>query len=175
VETHRHHAVGEVERLLDAVAVVDVYVDVHNARVVLQELENRQHEVVDVTETGGFAFLRVMQPAGPVHGDVAEAVVQAHGAVDGTAGVQLAEVEQTVEYRAVLAEVVLLHLRRVLVLGIRGDLRQEIHVILRVERRHLDGVRTTRTLRVFLKAGSGTRSVSCGSCGRNAHVRVRAA
>jgi hypothetical protein len=60
VEGYRHHAVGEVERLLDAVAVVDVYVDVHDARVVLQKLQDRQHEVVDVTKAGGFALLRVM-------------------------------------------------------------------------------------------------------------------
>lgn len=38
VERHRHHPVRQVERLLDAVAMVDVDVNVEHSRVVLEEL-----------------------------------------------------------------------------------------------------------------------------------------
>ena len=41
VEGQRHHAVGEVERLLDAVAVVHVDVHVEHAVLVLEQLEDR--------------------------------------------------------------------------------------------------------------------------------------
>ncbi len=51
VEADSHHFVGHHEGLLHAVAMVDVYVDVEHARVVLQQLQNRQHYVVHVAET----------------------------------------------------------------------------------------------------------------------------
>ena len=90
----------------------------YSTRVMLEQLEDGEDEVVDVAESRSLGFLRVMQTAGPVDGDVAETLVQAHGAVDGAARVQLAEIEEAVEDRAVLAEVVLLHLRHMLVLRI---------------------------------------------------------
>lgn len=42
--------VGEVERLLDPIAVVDVDVDVQHTRVVFEQLQDGQHQVVDVAE-----------------------------------------------------------------------------------------------------------------------------
>ena len=50
VEGERHDAVGGPEGLLDAVAVVDVDVDVEHARVVQEELQDGEHDVVDVAE-----------------------------------------------------------------------------------------------------------------------------
>ena len=41
---------GAARHLLDAVAVVDVDVEVEHARVVLEQLEDAQHDVVDVAE-----------------------------------------------------------------------------------------------------------------------------
>jgi hypothetical protein len=60
----------------------------------------------------GCLCVRVYAPPPP------PTVVEAHGAVDGAARVQPAEVEQAVEDGAVLAQVVLLHLRQVLVLRV---------------------------------------------------------
>ena len=69
VEGERHDAVGGPEGLFDTVAVVDVDVNVEDAGVVEQELQDRQHNVVDVAESGGFCFLGVVEPAGPVDCD----------------------------------------------------------------------------------------------------------
>ncbi len=103
VEGDTHDAVGRPEGLLDAVAVVDVDVDVQDARVVAEELEDGEDDVVDVAETRGFAFLGVVEAAGPVDGDVRLAVAELAGGVHGCAGVEGAVVEETVEDGTVVA------------------------------------------------------------------------
>ncbi len=70
VEGEGHDAVGGPEGLLDAVAVVDVDVDVEDAGVVEEELEDGEDDVVDVAEARGFGFFGVVQTAGPVDGGV---------------------------------------------------------------------------------------------------------
>lgn len=69
VEGEGHDAVGGPEGLLDAVAVVDVDVDVEDARVVAEELQDGEDDVVDVAEAGCFGLFGVVQAAGPVDRD----------------------------------------------------------------------------------------------------------
>ena len=76
----RHDAIGRVKGFLDAVAVVDVNVDVEHALVVFEELERCEYDVVDVAEAGCLALFGVMEAAGPVDADVGLAVVQLGGA-----------------------------------------------------------------------------------------------
>lgn len=82
-----HLPVRQVECLLHTVPVVHVDVDVQHPRVVLEELEDGEHEVVDVAEARGLALLGVVQAARPVDGDVVRAVVELDGALDGGARV----------------------------------------------------------------------------------------
>mmetsp|Transcript_9054 Transcript_9054/g.30018 ORF Transcript_9054/g.30018 Transcript_9054/m.30018 type:complete len:336 (+) Transcript_9054:57-1064(+) len=82
MEGECHDAVGEVEGLLDAVAVVDVNVHVQHARVYLEQLQDGQHDVVDVAEARRLALLGVVQPARPVQHDVRAALVDARSARD---------------------------------------------------------------------------------------------
>lgn len=70
VYTAGHYTIRGVERLLDAVAVVAVNVDVEHARVGAQKLENTEDDIINVAEPGGFALFGVVQPASPVDGDV---------------------------------------------------------------------------------------------------------
>ena len=53
--------------------MVAVDVDVENARVGAQELDDAEDDVVDVAEAGGLALLGVVQAAGPVDRDVGRA------------------------------------------------------------------------------------------------------
>mmetsp|Transcript_26489 Transcript_26489/g.89135 ORF Transcript_26489/g.89135 Transcript_26489/m.89135 type:complete len:349 (+) Transcript_26489:295-1341(+) len=115
VEGDRHDSVRRVEGLFDAVPVVDVDVDVHDALVALQELEDAQHAVVDVAETRSLGFLRVVQAPSPVDHNVRPLLVQPHRAADGPGSVQLTELEEAVEDGAVLADVESLQLAQVLV------------------------------------------------------------
>ena len=78
-----------------------------------------------------------MQTARPVDHGVRLLVVQTHGAAHGTAGVDLAEVEQPVEHGAVLRAVEPLQLAHVLVLVIGGDQPQKLYVLVAVELRHV--------------------------------------
>ena len=66
----RHNAIGGIKRLFDAVSVMAVDVDVEDAGVGAQELEDAEDDVVDVAEPGGFALFGVVQAAGPVYGYV---------------------------------------------------------------------------------------------------------
>lgn len=59
--THRHHAISGIERLLHAVPVVDVNVEVEHAAVVLEQLQDGQHDVVHVTESRRLGLRSIQQ------------------------------------------------------------------------------------------------------------------
>jgi len=139
VEADGHDAVGGVEGLLDAVAVVDVNVDVEDALVLLEELEDGKDAVVDVAEAGGLGLLGVMETAGPVDDDVGAVLVETAGAADGTGRVKLAELEEAVEHRAVLPHVEALQLADVVLHVVGGDDAEEVDVIVGMEARHCRG------------------------------------
>lgn len=70
MKTARHDPIARIKRLLDAVSMVNIDINIKHARVRAQELEDAEYDVVDVAETGGFAFLGVVQAPGPVYSDV---------------------------------------------------------------------------------------------------------
>ena len=90
VEADGHDAVRQVKGLLHAVAVMHVNVQVQDPGVILEELQDGQHEVVDVAKPARLAFLGVVQPSRPVNRNVTQAVVEPCGAVYGTPRVDLA-------------------------------------------------------------------------------------
>ena len=65
-----HDAVGSVEGLLNAIAVVAVDIDVEYPRICAQELEDAEHDVVDVAEPRRFSLFGMVQAAGPVDRNV---------------------------------------------------------------------------------------------------------
>ena len=56
--------------------MVDVDVNVEHPLMHLEQLQDGDHDVVDVTEAGRLELLGVVEDAGPVHGDLAATVVQ---------------------------------------------------------------------------------------------------
>lgn len=76
VERARHDAVGRVEGLLHAIAVVDVNVDVQDALVGLQQLQDAEHAVIHVAEAGSLRALAVVQTTRVVDDNVSRAGVQ---------------------------------------------------------------------------------------------------
>ena len=85
--------------------MVDVDIDVQHTLMVLEQLQNGQHDVVYIAKAGRFRFLRVVQSASPVQSNVACLLVQLDSAGNRTTGAQLAELEQTVEHRTVLTDI----------------------------------------------------------------------
>lgn len=73
-------------RHLHPVAMVDVDVDVQHALVELQQLQDAEHDVVDVAEAAGLGLLRVVQAPGPVDGDVGLRGPRGPGRTDPAAG-----------------------------------------------------------------------------------------
>ncbi|KAI4136886.1 MAG: hypothetical protein LQ340_008112, partial [Diploschistes diacapsis] len=118
VKGERHDPVRRPEGLLDPVAVVHVDVDVQHARVRVQQLQDRQHDVVDVAEARRFVLFRVVQPARPVYCDLRLLRRQFARRVQRAARVERAVAVQPVEDGAVVAEVVLR--RRLEEGGVRG-------------------------------------------------------
>ena len=157
VEGDGHHAVGGVESLLDAVAVVDVDVDIQHALMHLEQLEDGEDDVVHVAETGGFVLLGVVQSAGPVYHRVRLLVVETNGAADRAARVDLAKVEQTVKDGAILRAVEALQLAHVLVLVVGGDETEELDVLVAVELGHVlrRGERGAEELRTEMRGRRG--------------------
>mmetsp|Transcript_8011 Transcript_8011/g.32957 ORF Transcript_8011/g.32957 Transcript_8011/m.32957 type:complete len:411 (-) Transcript_8011:6-1238(-) len=150
VERDGHDAIGGVEGFLHAVTVVDVDVDVQYALVNLEQLEDREHDVVDVAKAGSLVLLRVVKATRPVDDGVRLLVVQTDRTAHGAAGVDLAEVEQAVEHRAVLGAVEALELPHVLVLVVGGDEAEELDVLVAVELGHVLGGRERRAKHLHL-------------------------
>lgn len=71
----------------------------------LEELEDGEDDVVDIAKSRSFAALRVVEPAGPIDGDVGAAAVEFPGGANRSASVGLAVVEEAVEYGAVIGHV----------------------------------------------------------------------
>ena len=73
METDGHHTICRVESLFHTVSMVAIDVDVQHARECAQKLENGKYDIVNVAETGCFAFFGVVQATSPVDGDVGRA------------------------------------------------------------------------------------------------------
>ncbi len=153
VERDGHDAVRGEESLLDAVAVVDVYVDVQHPRVAPEELYDADDDVVDVAEPGRLVLLGVVQAAAPGDGDVGLFVADLARGIQGPAGRHGTVVVEPVEQRAVATAQVELDLGGLLGIvyiprSVLGGCRREIvqvlgrveHVQLLVRRRPGDVV-----------------------------------
>jgi hypothetical protein len=151
VEGHGHDAIGCIKGFFDTIAVVHVNVDVQNALLVSQKLDNAEDDVceiswgwrryrriltVDITKTTSFALLCVMQSAGPVDRDIALPAVQTRRALHGASRADTAELEQAVKDGTVVSNVVLALLFGEAVHVVRRDLVQELDVLVGVELRH---------------------------------------
>mmetsp|Transcript_24573 Transcript_24573/g.53698 ORF Transcript_24573/g.53698 Transcript_24573/m.53698 type:complete len:226 (-) Transcript_24573:246-923(-) len=136
VEGDSQHAVCGEERLLHSVPVVHVDVNVQHAVVVLEHLQDRQHNVVDVAEARGLGFLGVVQAPGPVDHDVGHAVVEAHSTADGPPRIELAVLKHAVKHRTVICEGVRLDLPLKPLLIFWCDGLEEVYIVLGVEGLH---------------------------------------
>ena len=105
VKRNRHDTVGGVKGLLDAIAVMDVYVDVNDTLVIFKKFENGDDDIIDVAETRRLGLFGVMKSSGPVDGDVGLLFVQFHSPGDGTSRRDLAELVQSIENRTILTHV----------------------------------------------------------------------
>lgn len=72
MEPARHHTVHGVKRLLDAIAMITIDIDIQDAQIRAQKLERAEGNVVGVAEPGGkiSRFFSVLQPSCPVDHDV---------------------------------------------------------------------------------------------------------
>ncbi len=61
----------------------------------------REGTYIDVTKPAGLAFLRVVQPTGPIHRDICYFMVQLLGPINGTPGIDLTELHHPIEDRAI--------------------------------------------------------------------------
>lgn len=66
----RHDPIGRVKRLLDAIPMVAIDVNVQHTGIRPQQLQDPEHDIIDVAKSRRLAFLGVMQPASPVYRDV---------------------------------------------------------------------------------------------------------
>ena len=97
VEGESHDAVGGPECFFYTVAVVDVDVDIEDAGVVAEELEDGEDDIVDVAEAGCLVFLCVVEPPGPVDRNIGLVVDEFAGRVYRGAGGEGAVVEESFE------------------------------------------------------------------------------
>mmetsp|Transcript_22290 Transcript_22290/g.37806 ORF Transcript_22290/g.37806 Transcript_22290/m.37806 type:complete len:201 (-) Transcript_22290:18-620(-) len=128
-----HDAVGGVKRFLDAVAVMNVDVNVEHALVKLEQLHNAQHNVVDIAEARRFALLRVMQSACPVHCHICLIVIEAHCSINRTSCCNLRKFINSIKYRTIITDIKHMQLFDEMSHVVGRDVTQKIHIVVRVE------------------------------------------
>ena len=115
VEGHRHHAIRGVKGLLDAIAVVDIDIDVQNAGIhsmrngdpptPLQQLQDGQHDIVHVAEAGRLRLLGMMQTARPVDHNIGQTFVEATRTANGSRTVGSDVIKETVKNGAIFSDI----------------------------------------------------------------------
>ena len=85
--------------------MVDVDVDIEHAGMMEEQLQDGEHDVVDVAEPRGLGLLGVVQPAGPVDGDLRLVRGEFARGVEGGAGVEGGVLVESVEDGTVFADV----------------------------------------------------------------------
>lgn len=100
-----------------------------------EELENTKNNIIDITKARGLRLLGMMQPTGPIDGNISILAVKLDGGADRSAGGGLAEAKKAVENGAVLADVETLEMAGVgvVVEGFGCDGSKEIDVVVGVE------------------------------------------
>lgn len=136
-----HYSISGVKGLLNSITMVNINVNIQNSPVNFEKLEDTKNNVVDVTESRGFGLLGVVEAAGPIDGDVSVTAVEFDGGADGPSSGSLAEVEEAVEDRAVLADVEAFELAREgdVRKGLGGDGREEVDVVVGVKAANVGG------------------------------------
>jgi hypothetical protein len=60
VEANGHDPIGVVEGLLNAISMVHVNIQIKNPIVYFKQLEDAEHDIVDIAEATSFTFLSVV-------------------------------------------------------------------------------------------------------------------
>ena len=92
------------------ISMVYIYVDVKHPSVHFQQFQDCQDDIVDVAKSGCFSFFGMMQSSTPVDTNVRLLLIQLNCSIKTCSSVQLRELEETIENRAIcgIARVVLL-------------------------------------------------------------------
>jgi hypothetical protein len=123
VERNRHDTISRVEGLFDAIAVVNINIDIKNTLLETQQLKdsennicrvlvqtqrhiNFKHLTIDVTEATCFTLLGVVQTTSPVNSNIALVAVQSCSTFHTASSANSAELKQTVEDGAIVTHVV---------------------------------------------------------------------
>jgi hypothetical protein len=105
-----------------------------------------EKHTVNVAEATGLAFLGVMEATSPIDGDVALLAVESRSALHATARTDTTKLEETVEYRAIISDIVFSLLPHEAVHIVWCDFLQEIDVVVRVKLGHFASGRRFRAL-----------------------------
>merc|ERR1719409_2080736 len=109
---------------------MNIDINVQHTLVDPEELQDREDNVVDVAEARRFGLLGMMQPSGPINRDVGRAIVELAGTTEGATRRDLAELEESIENRAIrlFPNIEFGHLASVFVHVVGGDGFEEIDI-----------------------------------------------
>lgn len=102
MEGDGHNSIRRIKCLFNTVAMVNIYVDVKDAVVVLEQLQDAQHDVVHVAESAGLLLLGMVESSRPINGYIGRLMVEFDSRINRSSSGDLAELKHTLEARAVI-------------------------------------------------------------------------
>lgn len=97
-----HNSVTQIKRLLDPIPMMHININIQHSIMVLQQLQNPQHNIIHITKPRRFALLRMMQASRPVNAYIRPLRVQIDSSIDASPARNRAELIQPVKDRAVI-------------------------------------------------------------------------
>ena len=136
MEGDGHNPVCRVKGFLDAVAMMDVDVNVQYPLVILEQLQDGQYYVIDITEARCFRLLGVVEATSPVDGNIRRLLVQLHRRGNAAPARELAELVKPVKDGTILPHIESLHLLVIFAHVIWANGPQEANVVIGVKLGH---------------------------------------
>mmetsp|Transcript_9033 Transcript_9033/g.12963 ORF Transcript_9033/g.12963 Transcript_9033/m.12963 type:complete len:221 (+) Transcript_9033:484-1146(+) len=71
VQTKGHDPIRTIKRLLDSIPMMNININVQYSSVHLEQFQNRQYNIINITKSRRLTLLGVMEAATPINGNVA--------------------------------------------------------------------------------------------------------
>ena len=97
VQRQCHDTICAIKSFFDSISMMDININVQDSCVDLEEFQNCQDNIIDVTKSTGFTFFGMMKSSTPVDGNIALSLCQLNGPIQRGTGGEGAEFQNSIK------------------------------------------------------------------------------